>query len=90
MLIWTAKDPDEVLEYVVDWRHRLGRDTISSVSFTVSSGDVNIDSSDHGDDYSSAKVSAGTVNTTAKILCAIETVDGQTMQETASLLIRAR
>ena len=34
-LRWPNKDPDEVLDYTVDWSRVLGSDTISTVSWFI-------------------------------------------------------
>jgi hypothetical protein len=91
MLIWPPKDADEVLIYPIDWSGRLGDDTIISASFSVSSGDVVIASAEHDEDtISQATISGGTSGTKAKVLCQIVTGDGQTLQQTATLVVRAR
>lgn len=91
MLVWPAKDPDEVIDYPIDWADRLLGDLIHSASFEVVSGDVTIDSAEHnGKTISQATVSGGVSGTKAKITCEIVTEDGQTLQQTATLLVRDR
>ena len=38
-LKWPPKDPDEKLDYSVDWSRFLGEDTISSVSWFINDAD---------------------------------------------------
>jgi hypothetical protein len=91
MLVWPDKDPDENVLCTVDWLDRLKGDAISATTFTVSSGDVTVSGGEHdGNTMSQVLVSGGTANTKAKVLCEITTEDGQTLQQTATLLIRAR
>jgi hypothetical protein len=91
MLVWPAKDPDEDVLNTVDWSRRLGTDIISDVAFEVTSGDVTVSDGEHdGARLAQVLVSGGTAGTKAKVLCEITTVDGQLLQETATLLIRAR
>lgn len=90
MLIWPAKDPDEIIDYAVDWQGRLSGDTLSSATFEVNNGTVAIDSTQYDDRYSVARLSGGAIGERAKILCEIVTTQGQTMQETAVLAVRAR
>lgn len=91
MLVWPAKDPDETVNYPLDWSDRLGGDLISSAEFSVASGDVTLDSGEHdGISMSLVGVSGGTDGTKAKVLCEITTELGQTLQQTATILIRAR
>jgi hypothetical protein len=91
MLVWPSKDADEEINYAIDWEERIGADYIASASFEVVSGDVTLSSSAHdGASISQVLVSDGTSGTKAKILAEIVTADGQTLQQTATLLIRAR
>jgi hypothetical protein len=91
MIVWPAKDADEEILYAINWADRLAGDAISSASFDVSSGDVTLSDAQHdGADISQVLVSAGTTGTKAKILCEIVTEDGQTLQQTATILVRAR
>lgn len=91
MLVWPPKDPDEQAYYALDWSDRISDDSISSATFEVTSGTVEVVSAEHdGNKVSRVLVSDGTVGTKAKILCEIVTEDGQTLQQTATILIRAR
>ncbi len=91
MLVWPAKDTDEDLLYAIDWEPRLGVDTISTAVFTVSSGDVTLSGAVHdGGRIAQVLVSGGTSGTKAKVMCEITTEGGQTLQQTATLLVRAR
>lgn len=91
MLVWPPKDADEQTYYPIDWSDRISDDVISSASFEVTSGDVTVSSAEHdGNKVSRALVSGGTNGTKAKVLCEITTEDGQTLQQTATILIRER
>lgn len=90
MLIWPAKDPDEVIDYAVDWFDRLAGDTISSAAFSIVTGTISIVSSEYDERFSVLRLSGGAAGERAKVLCEIVTTDGQTMQETAVLAVRAR
>jgi hypothetical protein len=90
MLVWPPKDPDEEISYAIDWSLRLGSDAINTASFAVSSGDVTVSDSEYDGAFSQVNVSGGTAGTKAKVLCSITTEDGQTLQQTATILIRAR
>ena len=91
-LMWPTKDANEVADYSIDFTDRLGGETISSATFslTTAAGLV-IDSSEH-DSYRTATVtlSAGTAGQKGKVQCRIVTSGGQTLDETVGLLIRAR
>lgn len=95
MLVWTAKDPDEIARREIDWeRHPSWQinDTISSSSFALSTAaGMTIDSSDDDDSHVSwAYLSGGTENERGKVLCSVVTTNGQTLQQTATILIEAR
>lgn len=92
MLVWPAKDPDEVADYAIDWEPRLGTDTISTAafSFTEDAG-MAIDDSSHDSAFVSiVTLSGGTEGERGKVLCEITTAGGQTLQQTATLILRAR
>ena len=91
MLIWEAKDADETVLRVMDFADRLGADYISSATFSVVSGGITLSGSEHdGGSLASVLVTGGTNATRCKVLCSITTDDGQTIQQTATILIRAR
>ena len=91
MLVWLSKDPDEEVLRSIDWVDRLGGDTITSASFDVVSGGVTLSQAEHDDStISQVLISGGTAETRAKVLCEITTGEGQTLQQTATILVRAR
>jgi len=84
-LKWPAKDPDEILEYSVDWSRFLGSDTISSVAWYVDDSDGTKTSVSAGQTVNTltlvaqsstttvatVQLSNGTANTTYSVTCAI-------------------
>jgi hypothetical protein len=89
MLTWPPKDPNEVLDYQVDWSQRLETgETISSSTFTVVTGDVIIDSSTHSTTGTTAWLSGGTNGTPCEVLNRITTSGGRTYDQTLKLRIR--
>lgn len=91
-LYWPAKDANEVLDYAIDFSARLGCDTIASATFSLATAaGLAIDSQDNdGDSTATVWLSAGTAGSKGKILCRMVSTDGRTMDETVSLLVRAR
>lgn len=85
---WPFKDPDEVLDYDVDWSLRLDTDTIASFTPSVASGDVTIDSSDFTNTVTKVWLSGGT--TDCEVLNRIVTAGGRTMDQTVKLKIKDR
>lgn len=83
------KDPDAVLDYVVDWSDWLeDGETISSHSVAVASGDVTIDSDSHTDTLTVAWVSGGTKP--SKVRHRVTTSAGRTDDRTISLNVLHR
>lgn len=88
-LEWTPKDPDETLDYRINWADRLGTDTINSSTYSVVSGTVSIVSQTSADTTSTVILSGGVDGETALLQCRIVTTGTNTLEETVSLPIRA-
>lgn len=93
MLSWPSKDPDEVLDYRVNWAERLDdSETITTSVFTVVEGDVAISTSPVPSIAGSTTVvwlEDGTVNTKCVILNRIVTSAGRTYDQSITLRIRS-
>lgn len=88
---WPSKDPDEVLDYAVDWTARLAGDTIATSTFLLEKAEgLVIDSQSNTATVSTVWLSGGTENKTAYILCRIETAGGRIMDQTVTLVFRTR
>lgn len=86
MLIWPAKDPDEIVDYT--WSPSLdGADTIATFAATLISGDVSIDSTSNTDTIGMVWLSGGTVDSQLRLV--VTTAGGRTLEETIGLEIRA-
>lgn len=85
MLYWTSKDPDEVLDYALDWSARLAGDTIATSVWSVATGDIDIDESQTVDDRAVVWLSAGTNGKNAILINTITTSGGRTMEESVTL-----
>jgi hypothetical protein len=95
LLVWAPKDPNEVAKRNIDWTaHSSWRDgdQISSASFTLSTAaGMTIDDSDHDDDtISIVTLGGGTDGLKGKVLAEVVTLDGQTLQQTATILVSSR
>ena len=95
MLVWPFKDADEVLEYFVDWTlHPVWQpgDAIDSATFSLATAaGMTISTSSHDSrNLSFVTLSGGTAASRGKVLCEVVTDAGQTLQQTATVLIRAR
>ena len=65
-----TKDPDETLDYTVDWTEFLGADTIHSVTWTVPVGIVNV-TTNFTDTTATIWISGGTLGSRYMINCMI-------------------
>jgi hypothetical protein len=84
-LKWPAKDPDETLDYSIDWSRFLGSDTITSVVWKIEDTDgtyntvsapetvngLTITAVSNTDTVATAQIAAGTVNTVHNVVCQI-------------------
>lgn len=87
---FSSKDPDEVLDYVVNWAARLATDdTIATSTWTVPAG-ITKDSSSNTDTTTKVWLSGGTLGTTYTLLNRVTTVDGRTMDQSVKIKIAAK
>lgn len=85
---WTAKDPNEVLNYVYDWSAELGEDTILTSNFvaTVPSG-ASIVGQSHDGKTSTVIVSGGISGQAVVFTLTITTAGGNTHEAMPQLFI---
>lgn len=86
---WPAKDPDEVLDYVIEWKGRLAGDTIASSTWTVPEGLTQGLTSVSGT-KATIWLSGGTIDQTYDVQNRITTVGGRTMDQTVPLTIKSK
>jgi hypothetical protein len=90
-LVWPAKDANDVLDYSIDFGARIGADTISTATFSLATAaGLTLGDDDTTDTTATITISGGTEGSKGKVLCRITTADGQTMDATVSLPVRAR
>lgn len=90
-LAWPSKDPNEVLDYEIQWSPRLRSDTISTSTFSLTTANgLAINSQSNTTTTSTVWLSGGTVGGTAVINCRITTAAGRTMDQSVSLEIAER
>lgn len=80
-LNWPAKDPDEVLDYFVDWAARLAGDTIDTVVWIVPSG-LTKNSESRDGARTTIWLAGGQPASVYQVTCRITTAGGRTMEET--------
>ena len=88
-LKWPFKDPNEVLDYSIDWSGRLDDDTISSSVWFVPDGITNEDE-EKSSTVTTLWLSGGTEPTTYSFLNRITTVGGRVMDQTVTLEIKSK
>lgn len=87
---WPFKDPDEVLDFEVDWTSRIGAsDTISEVTWTMPSGLTKTSQSVAGK-VAIVWISGGTAGNSYNVGCRVVTNGGRTYDETIVLPVRSR
>lgn len=89
-LKWPAKDPDEVLDYKVDWSKRLGADTIASSTWPVVPSGITLLTSTNQPKSTTAWLSGGTEGQTYSLVNRITTASGRVMEQTVDLPIKSR
>jgi hypothetical protein len=85
-LQWPSKDPDEVLDYEIDWSSRLGADTILVSTWSIPSG-LTAGSSTNTSTKATVWLSGGTANTQYTITNRIVTTAGRGHDQQVSILI---
>jgi hypothetical protein len=86
---WSAKDPDEVGDFTIDWSGRLSGDLISTSTWTVPAG-LTKGSDSHDRTSTTVWLSSGVLGARYQILNRIETLGGRQMDQTVLLKIKSR
>jgi hypothetical protein len=83
---WTAKDPDETVDYTVEYAGKFTYDYITASTWSVSSGSgLTVVSNSFTDHTTTVRLSAGTTGVTYVLLNTITTSKGQIFQVSCSL-----
>jgi hypothetical protein len=88
-LTWPYKDPDEVLDYEIDWSARLVTDTISTSTWTVPTG-ITEESDSNTTKTTTVWLSGGTIGEGYEILNRIVTAGGRTFDQTVKIKIKEK
>lgn len=83
------KDPNAVLDYVVDWTTWLGTDTIVTSTWTVPAG-ITKDSDSKTNTAATIWLSGGTENTDYACVNRITTAGGRTEDQTITIKCRSK
>lgn len=89
------KDPNEVLDYTVDWTLRLAGDTISTSTFFLDAADtslavIGVMSVLAGNLKTKVWISAGTLDTECHLTNRVVTVGGRTFDQTIKFKLKAK
>ena len=88
---WPDKDPDEVLDYIMDWSPRnIQGDTIQTIQATVTSGDVQVATNSISGLQTRTWLSGGTNGTPCVVGLRITTAAGRVLDESVQIRIRTR
>jgi hypothetical protein len=96
MLAWPAKDPNDVLDYSLDWRtYRLvvGDNISASTWFTDSTGsppDLTMDSDNFDADVTTVWLSGGVAGTTYIVTNRVTTDAGRSMDQSVKLKVKEK
>lgn len=88
-LTWPFKDPDEVLDYQINWADRLDGDTIASSSWILPDG-ITKDSDSNADTTTTVWLSGGVLGSSLLITNRIQTAGGRTMDQSVKLKIKSK
>lgn len=88
-LHWPNKDPDEILDYTIDWSARLLEDTILTSIWILDTGITEVTSSS-GTQDTTIWLSGGTIGNSYHVLNRITTNGGRTMDQTVIIKIKSK
>lgn len=88
-LAWPPKDPDEVLDYIVDWSARLEADTIATSTWTVPLG-ITKNSDTKTNTTTTIWLSSGVLDASYEFVNRITTAGGRMMDQTVKLKMKTK
>lgn len=90
-LKWPPKDPDEILDYDIDWTTRLASDTIVTSTWILPlTGGISKVSDTNTTTHSKIWLSGGTLNETVTLTNRVVTAAGRVMDQSVSLRIKVK
>ena len=89
MLQFSAKDPDDIDDFTLQWSAVLGSETISAVAAAVASGTVTLGTPSISTTSTTVRVSGGTDGERAQVRQRITTSGGRQLDETMVFDVRA-
>lgn len=89
-LKWPPKDPDELLDYKVDWSKRLGSDTITASAWPDPPVGISVVQESYAPKNTTIWLSGGELGQTYTFVNRITTAGGRVMEQSITLTIRAK
>lgn len=89
-LKWPDKDPDEVLDYEINWSDRLDGDTISSSTWILPDDGVEKESDTSTTTATTIWLSGGTLGETYELTNRVVTAGGRTMDQSVRIKLKAK
>lgn len=94
---WPALDPQEILDFQIDWGKKLeAGEIITDSDWFIDSGDVEIETVEHppgssfSDEITTVWLTGGTVDTTCEVRNHITTSAGRQRERTMTLKLKAK
>jgi hypothetical protein len=84
-LTWPAKDPDEKLDYVLNWAARLGTDTISASAWVSTPSGLTLSDAAFTNTTATIWIESGEAGKIYKVSNRITTAGGRIMEETVNI-----
>lgn len=89
-LAWPNKDPDEVLDYVVNWAARLESDTIVTSTWPTVPAGITKNSDTNTATTTTIWLSGGVLGAAYEFVNRVVTAAGRTMDQTIKLKIKTK
>jgi hypothetical protein len=89
-LSWPPKDPDELLDYRVDWARRLGTDKITHSVWPDAPPGIVIESAEYKPKNTTIWLSGGTEGETYVFVNRITTESGRIMDQSVTISIKSK
>lgn len=87
---WSDKDPDETLDYNVNWSPRMtSPDVIVTSQWIVPAG-LTVENEDMADDSTTIWLSGGTLAANYEVLNRVTTAEGRIMDQTVTLKMKTK
>tara|TARA_Y100000310_G_scaffold324866_1_gene387325 strand:- start:14413 stop:14682 length:270 start_codon:yes stop_codon:yes gene_type:complete len=87
---WPDKDPDDVLDYSIDWEAALNGDVLTTSNWSISPSGLTVDASSINGDKTIVWLSGGDEGVSYNVTNSITTAGGRSIDRTVSISVRQR